>query len=139
MYKKTIKYVDFNGVEREEDFYFHLTNAELLKLEFGEKGGFEATIREISETEDAARVMDLFERIVSMSYGKRPGDGRNFIKRHDFVEEFVSSEAYSNMFMEMIENPDRMAEFVHGITSSVTADPNKKSFAAKIIEMQKSE
>ena len=39
MYKKTIKYVDFNGVEREEDFYFHMTKAEAIKAEMSEKGG----------------------------------------------------------------------------------------------------
>ena len=139
MYKKTIKYVDFNGVEREEDFYFHLTNAELIKLEFGENGGLEATIREISETEDSARVMDLFERIVKMSYGKRPGDGHKFIKRHEFVEEFISSEAYSNMLMEMLANPTLMSEFINGISSAVAVDPNRQSFASTIIEMQKSE
>ena len=39
MFKKTITYNDFNGVERTEDFYFHLTKAELIKLEFSESGG----------------------------------------------------------------------------------------------------
>lgn len=33
MLKKTIKYVDCNEVEREEDFYFNLTEAELMEME----------------------------------------------------------------------------------------------------------
>ena len=39
MYKRPIKYVDFNGVERNEDFYFNLSEAELLKMELGKAGG----------------------------------------------------------------------------------------------------
>jgi hypothetical protein len=30
MYKITKKYTDFNGVEKEEDFYFNLSKADIL-------------------------------------------------------------------------------------------------------------
>lgn len=33
MIKKRIKYTDFNGVEREEDFYFNISKAELVEME----------------------------------------------------------------------------------------------------------
>ena len=39
MYKITKKYTDFNGVEKEEDFYFHLSKADILKMELSEEGG----------------------------------------------------------------------------------------------------
>ena len=32
MIKKTINYVDYNGVNREEDFYFNLTKAEITAV-----------------------------------------------------------------------------------------------------------
>ena len=32
MLKKTIKYTDYNGIEREEDFYFNLNKAELTEM-----------------------------------------------------------------------------------------------------------
>ena len=31
MLKKTIKYTDYNGVERTEDFYFNLSKAEIME------------------------------------------------------------------------------------------------------------
>ena len=34
MITKTIKYVDYNGVEREEKFLFNLTKAELMEMEY---------------------------------------------------------------------------------------------------------
>lgn len=33
MLKKDIKYADFNGVEREESYYFNLSKAELMEME----------------------------------------------------------------------------------------------------------
>ncbi|MDY3671490.1 MAG: hypothetical protein SO050_10190, partial [Prevotella sp.] len=38
--KKTIKYTDYNGVERNEDFYFNLTKAEIMEMQMGTTGGF---------------------------------------------------------------------------------------------------
>ena len=40
MLKKTITYTDYNGVDRTEDFYFNLTEAELLDMELGTAGTF---------------------------------------------------------------------------------------------------
>ena len=34
MLKKTITYEDFNGVERKEDFYFNLSKAEIMEMQF---------------------------------------------------------------------------------------------------------
>ena len=33
MLKKTIKYTDYDGNEREEDFYFNLSKAEITEME----------------------------------------------------------------------------------------------------------
>ena len=44
MIKKTIKYVDFNGVERTEDHYFNLTKAEITEMQLGVKGGLDKYI-----------------------------------------------------------------------------------------------
>ena len=34
MLKKTITYTDYNDVERTEDFYFNITKAEAMEMEF---------------------------------------------------------------------------------------------------------
>ena len=39
MLKKTIKFNDYNGVEREEDFYFNLSEAEVMEMEMSHNGG----------------------------------------------------------------------------------------------------
>ena len=45
MLKRTIKYEDYNGVEREEDFYFNLSKAELTEMELSQKGGLAEMIQ----------------------------------------------------------------------------------------------
>ena len=47
MLKKTIKFTDFMGVEREEDFYFNLTKAEIMEMEMSETGGLAESIKKI--------------------------------------------------------------------------------------------
>ena len=33
MFKKTITYLDYNGLEIKEDFYFNLTKAEIMEMQ----------------------------------------------------------------------------------------------------------
>lgn len=128
MYKETIKYVDFNGVSREEDFYFHLTQAEMLKYASSESGGLEAVLDKMIQTEDAHRILELFENLVRMAYGVRSDDGRYFTKSKELSDQFISSEAYSTLFMRFLSDSDYAINFVKGITSSIQ-ETNEKSLA----------
>ena len=56
MLKKSITYVDYNGVERTEDFYFNLSKAETLGYINSERGGVEAFITKAVETEDNVKL-----------------------------------------------------------------------------------
>ena len=47
MLKKTINYTDYNGTERTEDFYFNLTQTEVLQLELGTDGGLVESLTKI--------------------------------------------------------------------------------------------
>lgn len=115
MLKKTITYNDYNGVERTEDFYFNLNKAELMKLEMGTKGGMAEMIQRIVAAQDAPAIIAVFEELIQKAYGVKTPDGRGFIKRASDLEEFISTEAYSNLFMELATDADKAAEFVNGI------------------------
>lgn len=47
MLKKTIPYIDLNGVERKEDFYFHLSKPEIVKMQTSVKGGYDVQLKSI--------------------------------------------------------------------------------------------
>ena len=118
MIKKTIKYVDYNGNERTEDFYFNLTKAELTEMELSIEGGLTATIEKIVESKDNKQIVELFKEIILKSYGEKSSDGKRFIKSKELTEAFTQTEAYSELFMELALKEDAAAEFVNGIMPS---------------------
>lgn len=117
MIKKTITYEDFAGDTHTEDFYFHMSKAELLELELGHMGGetFTEILEKISTTQDGKKIFEAFKDIVRRSIGERSADGRSFRKDPDFAENFLTSEAYSEMFIEFMNNANTFADFVNGL------------------------
>jgi len=122
MITKTIKYTDYNGVEREEKFMFHLTKAELTEMEMGTTGGLVETITKIVETKDAPQIVKIFKELLLKSYGEKSPDGRRFMKVDDsgtpLYIAFSQTEAYSQLFMELATNDKAAADFVNGIIPS---------------------
>lgn len=115
MLKKSITYTNFNDEEVTEDFYFHLSKAELVEMEMGKPGGLEKYLRRIIESEDGAAIMDEFKKLILKAYGRKSHDGTRFVKNDDLREEFLSSEAYSALFMELVTDAGAAAAFVNGI------------------------
>lgn len=123
MLKKTITYTDFNGNERTEDLYFNLTKAEILKMEMSIKGGLAERIKRIISAQDQPAIMEVFDDLITRSYGVKSPDGKTFLKNQALVDEFVQSEAYSVLFMELCTDADAAAKFINGI---VPADVSKQ-------------
>ena len=115
MIKKTIKYVDFNGIEREEDYYFNLTKAEIAEMELSVDGGLAEKVKKIVAAKDMPTLVKIFKDLVLRSYGVKRDDGRRFIKSEQLRDEFTQTEAYSELFMELSTNADAAVAFVNGI------------------------
>lgn len=115
MLKKTIKYVDFDGNERTEDFYFNLTKAEVAEMEMSTEGGLGSTLRKIILDKDAKRIIESFKDLILKSYGEKSPDGKRFVKNPEIREAFSQTEAYSELFMELATNPESASVFVNGI------------------------
>lgn len=121
MLKKTIKYTDYEGNEREEDFYFNLTRAECVKLQLGTDGGLEKTLRKIIAEQDVPKIIPIFEQIVLGAYGEKSPDGKRFVKSKELSEAFSQTEAYSDLFMELMSDADAAAAFINGIIPQIDA------------------
>lgn len=115
MLKKTVKYIDFNGNEREENFYFHLSEAELAEMELSETGGLSAAIQKIVAAKDQAAIIKIFKDVVLKAYGEKSADGRNFNKSAEITNSFVTCPAYSIIFMELATNDEAAAEFINNV------------------------
>ena len=115
MLKKTITYMDYNGVERKEDFYFNLTKAELMEMEMSTTGGLAETIQKVVDTKDAPAIIRIFKDLVLKAYGEKSADGKRFIKSKELSDAFAQTEAYSELFMELATDADAAANFINGI------------------------
>lgn len=115
MLKKTIKFVDFDGNEREESHYFNLTKAELTEMELSTNGGLTKMIEKIVETRDGGRIIAIFKDLILKSYGEKSLDGRRFVKSKELSEEFSQTGAYDALFMELATDADKASDFIKGI------------------------
>lgn len=129
MLKKTITYTDYDGNERTEDLYFNLSKAELMELEMSIDGGWAERMQKIVDSKDLPTLSRIFKDIILKSYGEKSADGRRFIKSERLSEAFAQTEAYSELFMELISKEGAAAEFmskvIPQITENVPAPPEK--------------
>lgn len=131
MFKKTVTYNDFDGQSRTEDFYFNLTPAELTEMEMSFNGGLGALLDKIIKEKDNKQIIEYFKKIVLDSYGEKSLDGRQFIKNDGIKQNFASTMAYSEIFMELATDADAAAEFVNGIIPKERMNQMEKQMAEK--------
>lgn len=115
MLKKTITYVDYNGNERVEDFYFNLTKAEATEMELSVEGGLTKKLEDIVNSQNNKEIIALFKEIILKAYGEKSQDGKRFIKSEELSEAFSQTEAFSELFMELALDGKASADFVNGI------------------------
>lgn len=115
MLKKTIKYVDYNDNERSENFYFNLSKAEIMEMELSTEGGFAEMVQRIVDAQDGPAIMKTFKEMILKAYGVKSPDGKRFEKSKELSEAFSQTEAYSELFMELVTDADAAAAFVNGI------------------------
>lgn len=113
MIEKKINYIDFDGNEQVEVAHFHLSEATLSRMSVSFEGGMEAYLRKIVEEKDTAKILDVFEEIIQKAYGRR--EGKRFIQSPAMTEEFTQTEAYSELYMELLTDEDAAAEFIKGV------------------------
>lgn len=118
MIKKSIAYTDFfTEEELSKDYYFHLTESELLQII---ANGDLLSLERSVEDKDSARMYDLIKKLILMSYGERDDNG-NFFKIKNGVklsENFEASPAFDALMMELTSNPNIGMEFITGIMPS---------------------
>lgn len=123
MLKKTIEFTDYNDKKRKEDFYFNLSKAELMEMELGTSGGFAEMLQKLVDTQNIPEIMKIFKKVIMKAYGVKSPDGMRFIKSDELSKEFTETEAYSELFMELLSDTDAATAFVNGI---IPADAAKQ-------------
>lgn len=111
MFKQSIEYTDFNGNQRNEEFYFHLSLPEVTRMEAKFGRPIPEHAAELGKTMDEPALLEFLEHVILTSYGKKTSDGRSFQKSAELRSEFENSQAYAELFEMMITNNEVAQRF----------------------------
>lgn len=114
------------GEQVTKEFYFNLNKADVLKIHLTLDGGFDGFLEKLKTDPDIKSVMEVFDELILKSYGKRTAEGK-FVKSKELSQEFAASDAYSELFIKLLENENGFANaFIEGVMS-VSADEIKET------------
>ena len=118
MLKKTVVYDDFDGNKSEGDYYFNLSQVEIVRLELSLDGGLEAYINSMTQGPeiDGRKILSLFEQLIQMSFGVKTEDGKRFEKSPELTNNFINSGAYSALCMSLLKDQESAQEFFSSLT-----------------------
>ena len=136
MIKKVIPYTDFDGNPRVEEFWFNLTKAEMMDLGLSKDGGYDKYMEQLMHSTKVGEAIEVFKKILLLAYGKKSLDGRKFEKSHEITADFVATQAYSDLYVELASDPDKAAEFMNGAMGAdvrkMVAENEAKAKAAEV-------
>ena len=127
MLKRTIKFTDYNGVERTEEHYFNLTKAEVAEMQMTVSGGLDGALQRMLDAQDGPEMFKFYKEFILKAYGRKSPDGRKFEKTEELRADFLATEAYSDLFMELCTDGKAAAQFVMGVLPAEMVNAAKES------------
>lgn len=115
MIKWPITYTTYDDETLTEDFYFNLSKAELMQIQFDANGTYSQFIGRIINERDFKHLGEEFRKIILKSYGKKSDDGKQFRKTPEIQEEFEFSPAYSELYVQLMSDSESATKFFTGI------------------------
>ena len=116
MYRKEITYTDFDGKVRTEEHYFNLTEAEIIEWMFtNAEYTLDKVLENMAKKMNVKGIMEATRELIYRAYGEKSLDGRRFIKTPEVKANFMETNAYSVLFMELATNAEAAADFFNSI------------------------
>ena len=133
MHKETITYIDFNGTERTEDYYFNLSKTEITELEVSTPGGLAEYLQGIVNANDVPELMAAFKKIILAAYGVKSSDGRRLEKGPEISRAFTESPAYDVLFQKFFlsGNATLASDFINAIIPQIKDEVAQDAAANK--------
>lgn len=116
MLKRTFNYVDFNGNQRKEDYYFHLSKPEISKfLITNGDYTYDTVLNRLLKEHQVKDLVEIFDDLIRLSVGKISDDGRRFMKNDEIRDDFLQTPAYDQLFMELANDDKKAVDFLNAI------------------------
>lgn len=130
MIKRELTYTNYvTGKEEKEVAYFHLNKADMIRIVGRSNTDWETHIKNVMDSGDTDKILDLIEEVIGTSYGAKSEDGRSFIKDREEQKKFINSEPYAELMAEFIQDPNSAEAFFKGVVGVSGETP--KARAAK--------
>lgn len=133
MIKKTVKYTDYNGIERTENCYFNITKSEAMEMQFESGGNLPDILQKMIDEKDQVKLGRMFKDLIVKTYGIKSDDGKRFIKSKEISEAFEQTPAYDEIYMDLLTHEDHAVAFVKGILPADVAKEIAKEEAKKAL------
>lgn len=143
MIKETITYTNIDDEEVTEDLYFNLTARDFMDLANTDMGKkmMEQSEGKINMTPE--EIMNMLQEMIKRSYGRRvtDADGKNprFVRNAEKTQEFLDSDVYGELIMQLLSDPSRVEKFLTGLipksinklveANKAPMDPNKRELS----------
>lgn len=134
MFKHTVEYKDFNGNDRKEELYFHLSLPEVTRLQAEIGKDIETYVTELVNNQDMNQLLAFLEKMLLNAYGQKTSDGKTFMKSKEMRDAFEYSQAYAEIFEQVMTNPDLARKF--GESVSDTGKAKKNTVEPKVVSNQ---
>jgi hypothetical protein len=137
--KKTISYENFDGETVTEEFLFNLDATEVTEFGLqlggdGKIGTVQKKFAEIVTYKDAAGLIAMVKTLMAMAVGRKSEDGRRFTKNAEIAADFLETNAWPTLFMQMASNPEELVEFFVGVIPTAMQEDFRKGMTDETAE-----
>lgn len=132
MLKKSIKFKNLDGVEEEVVYYFHMNRGDVAMMEVSSQGGYSGYLEKIIKDNDRGAIARAIKELILVSVGYRDkDDAGRFIKTDEYAKAFSQTEAFSELYLELITDTAASIEFFKGVLPGNISNAEIRAEAAR--------
>lgn len=121
MIKRDVAYVDFDGNQQTETFWFHITKTVLtdhiveLTAEMNEISYLLEGEKKTLTIPEIVKILAMIKNMVKLAYGEKSPDGKRFRQTEEVWDDFRFSPAYDALLTYFMEHPDEGMQFIEAV------------------------
>lgn len=132
MLKKSIKFKNLDGVEEEVVYYFHMNRGDVAMMEVSSQEGYSGYLEKIIKDNDRGAIARAIKELILVSVGYRDkDDAGRFIKTDEYAKAFSQTEAFSELYLELITDTAASIEFFKGVLPGNISNAEIRAEAAR--------
>lgn len=139
MFERKFTFEGFDGKTYEDVWGFYLSKADLLQIQLGTFVGLDQLMKRLIETKNGKEIMAIVDEIIMKSVGHTSPDGRKFLRNDELRDEFRQTDAYSQLFSELVTDPEKVLDFIFGAVPKEIGDKMREERAKEQAKEQAAE